>query len=151
MRPAVVFGGGGERGGHQLQCTAPALTFRRMLCCLTRKSYIIFYSNAIVYMGHTVCLFIATDSALIRKWSFGALRYFKGEPGKLVNESAGLVIERLRVRIPAGAAGEFSSPELTFLFGVSSTPLLPQWHVKDPGHSAKRASGRLHLNTRKHP
>ena len=27
--------------------------------------------------------------------------------------SAGLVIERLRVRIPAGAAGEFSSPELT--------------------------------------
>ena len=27
--------------------------------------------------------------------------------------SAGLVIERLRVRIPARAAGEFSSPELT--------------------------------------
>ena len=25
--------------------------------------------------------------------------------------SAGLVIERLRVRIPAGAAGEFSSPQ----------------------------------------
>ena len=30
-----------------------------------------------------------------------------------VGYSAGLVIERLRVRIPAGAAGEFSSPELT--------------------------------------
>ena len=28
--------------------------------------------------------------------------------------SAGLVIERLRVWIPSGAAGEFSSPELTF-------------------------------------
>ena len=28
-------------------------------------------------------------------------------------QSAGLVIERLRVRIPAGAAGEFSAPELT--------------------------------------
>ena len=26
-------------------------------------------------------------------------------------------------------------------------PALPQWHVKDPGHSAKRAGGRLHLNT----
>ena len=31
----------------------------------------------------------------------------------LVGKSAGLVIERLRVPIPAGAAGEFSSPEST--------------------------------------
>ena len=35
------------------------------------------------------------------------------EPGKLVSKSAGLVIERLRVRILAGAAREFSSPVLT--------------------------------------
>ena len=35
------------------------------------------------------------------------------EPGKLVGQSAGLVIERLRVRMPTGAAGEFFSPELT--------------------------------------
>ena len=33
------------------------------------------------------------------------------------------------------------------LFSVRSTPLLPQWHVKDPGHFAKSAGGRLHLNT----
>ena len=33
------------------------------------------------------------------------------------------------------------------LFGVCSTPVLPQWHVKDPGHSAKSAGGKLHLNT----
>ena len=33
------------------------------------------------------------------------------------------------------------------LFGVRSTPVLPQWHVKDPGHSAESAGGRLHLNT----
>ena len=33
------------------------------------------------------------------------------------------------------------------LFGVRSTPLFPQWHVKDPGHSARSAGGRLHLNT----
>ena len=33
------------------------------------------------------------------------------------------------------------------LFGVRSTPVLPQWHVKDPGHSAKSVGGRLHLNT----
>ena len=32
-------------------------------------------------------------------------------------------------------------------FGVRTTPVLPQWHVKDPGHSAKSAGGRLHLNT----
>ena len=25
-----------------------------------------------------------------------------------------------------------------FLFGVRSTPVLPQWHLKDPGHSAKK-------------
>ena len=30
---------------------------------------------------------------------------------------------------------------------VRSYPVLPQWHVKDPGHSAKSAGGRLHLNT----
>ena len=33
------------------------------------------------------------------------------------------------------------------LFGVCSTPVLPQWHVKYPGHSTKSAVGRLHLNT----
>ena len=32
------------------------------------------------------------------------------ESGQLVGKSCGLVIERLRVRIPEGAAGEFSSP-----------------------------------------
>ena len=32
------------------------------------------------------------------------------------------------------------------LFGDRSTPMLPQWHVKDPNHSAKSAGGRLHLN-----
>ena len=28
------------------------------------------------------------------------------------------------------------------------SPVLPQWHVKDPGHSAKSADGRSQLNTR---
>ena len=56
------------------------------------------------------------------------------------------MIERLRVRIPAGAAGEFSSPESTLCADsysvVRSIPVLPQWHIKDPGHSAKSAFGR---------
>ena len=52
--------------------------------------------------------------------------------------------------MPAGAAVDFPSLELTLcvdLFGVRSTPVLSQWHVKDPGHSAKCTGGRLHLNT----
>ena len=61
------------------------------------------------------------------------------------------MIERSGVPIPAGAAGEFSSPGLTFCadpyFGIRSTPVLPQQHVKDPGHSAKSAGGGLQLNT----
>ena len=27
--------------------------------------------------------------------------------------------------------------------------MLPQWHIKDPGHSSKSAGVRLHLNTHK--
>ena len=33
------------------------------------------------------------------------------------------------------------------VFSLRSTPVLLQWHVKDPDHSAKSAGGRLHLNT----
>ena len=44
----------------------------------------------------------------------------------------------------------FLTPELTLCAGsysVSVPPLvLPQWHVKDPSHSAKSAGGRLRLN-----
>ena len=32
------------------------------------------------------------------------------------------------------------------LFGLRSTPVLPQWHVNGPGLSAKSADVRLHLN-----
>ena len=60
------------------------------------------------------------------------------------------MIEGLRVRIPAGAAGECSSSEFTLyvdsFIGVRSTPVLPQGHVKDPSHFAKSAGDRLHLN-----
>ena len=59
------------------------------------------------------------------------------------------MIKRLRVRILAGATGVFPSPGLTLcadLYDVQSTPVLPQWHIKDPSHSAKSAGGRLHLH-----
>ena len=61
------------------------------------------------------------------------------------------VLEMFRVRIPAGAAEECSPPESTLCADSYSVcvppPVLPQWHVKDPGYSAKSAGGRLHLNT----
>ena len=61
------------------------------------------------------------------------------------------MIERSRVRVPAGAAGGFSSPGSTFCadsyFGIRSTPVLPQKHIKDPGHSSKSAGGSLQLYT----
>ena len=47
-------------------------------------------------------------------------------PGLLVGKSAGLVIERLRVRIPAGAAGEFSSPEKTLCADSYSVSVPPR-------------------------
>ena len=55
------------------------------------------------------------------------------------------------VRVPTRAAGEFSSPESTFCadsyFGIRSPLVLLQYHIKDFGHSAKSAGGRLQLNT----
>ena len=66
-------------------------------------------------------------------------------------QSARLVIKRLRVRIPAEAKGKLPSPESTLCadsYSVSvPPPVLPQWHVKDPGHSAKSGGGRLHFNS----
>ena len=46
-----------------------------------------------------VCVFFSFCLFVLHNYSLG--------------KSVGLVIERLLVRIPAGAAGEFSSPELT--------------------------------------
>ena len=64
------------------------------------------------------------------------------------------MIERSRVRVPAGAAGEFSSPGSASCadsyFGISSTHVSPQLHVKVPGHSAKHAGGRLQPNLHAH-
>ena len=52
---------------------------------------------------------------------------------------------------PSRSGGRiFYSPELTFCADFIQSlfhPVLSQLHVKDPGHSAKNAGGRLHLNT----
>ena len=57
------------------------------------------------------------------------------------------MIERLPVRIPAGAAEEFSSPELTLCADSYSVSVPPPCYRSSPGHSAESAGGRLHLNT----
>ena len=61
------------------------------------------------------------------------------------------MIESSQVPIPAGVAGEFSSPGSSFCAdsdsGIRSTSVLPQQHVQDPGYSAKSAGGRLQLKT----
>ena len=52
---------------------------------------------------------------------------------------------------PSKSSRRFSFPTVNFvrwlLFRVRSTPVLLQWHIKDPVHFAKSAGGRLHLNT----
>ena len=54
----------------------------------------------------------------------------KGVGDSSVVRAAGPVTERSRVRIPAGTAGEFSSPWSTFCadsyFGIRSISVLPQ-------------------------
>ena len=76
--------------------------------------------------------------------------YIQG-PGQLVGQSAGVVIERLRVRIPAGPPEEFSSPELTLCAGSYSVSVPPPCYrsgtSKDPGHWTKSTGGRIHVNT----
>ena len=61
------------------------------------------------------------------------------------------MIERLRVLVPAGAAGEISSPELTLCADFYSVSFPPPCYrsgtYEIPGHSTISADGRLHLNT----
>ena len=61
------------------------------------------------------------------------------------------MIERSPVRVPAGVAGEFSSPESTFsadsYFGIRFTPRVTAVAHERSGHSAKCPGGRLQLNT----
>ena len=56
-----------------------------------------------------------------------------------------------RLQVPGRSDRRIFFSRVTFLclllFGVHSTPVLLQWHIKDPGYSAKSAGGRLQLNT----
>ena len=53
------------------------------------------------------------------------------------------MIEKVAGSSPGRSSGKIF---LHSYFSIHSTPMLPQWHVKDPGHSAKSAGSRLQLN-----
>ena len=61
------------------------------------------------------------------------------------------VLNKVASSSPGRSGGRIFFSRVNFLcsssFGVRSTPVLQQWHVKDPGYSAKSAGGRLHLHT----
>ena len=61
------------------------------------------------------------------------------------------MVERSRVRVPAGPTGEFSFSWSTLCtdtyFCTSSTAVLPQWHADNAGHSVRGGGGTLKLNT----
>ena len=58
---------------------------------------------------------------------------------------------RVAISNPGRSGGRIFFCRVSFMcwlvFGARSTPVLLQWHVKDPVHSAKNAACRLHPNT----
>ena len=126
--------GGGKEGAYCIS------SFTRHLECYWQNTALVAYLNG-----------CSTYSKLNVESENHSLECHTGKLGQLGDKSAGLVTERLPVQILAGVAGEFSSLESTFvcwlLFSFRSTPMLSQWHIKDPSHCAKSAGGRLHLNT----
>ena len=79
------------------------------------------------------------------------LHHFGSAPrgAGIIVHSAGFVIKRSWVRLSPGRGFLFQSQISVCAdpyFGIRSTPVLPQQHVKDLGHSAKSAGGRLQLN-----
>ena len=111
---------------------------------LTRYSKVLNYMSAHEELAFSKVL---SMSILITFWSM-----------YIMSEGAGIACwseRRTRDRKVASSNPGWSGGRIFFcrvnfvcwlLFGVRSTPMLPQWHVKDPGHSAKSAGGRLHLS-----
>ena len=68
-------------------------------------------------------------------------------PTRLKKKSSALL---LQVQVSAKAAGEFSSPHLTFYVDSYSMSIPPCITTEDPSHSAKSAGTRSHLKKKKH-
>ena len=73
-------------------------------------------------------VFCALICAIVNFQRYALLFQVTFKAGSLVGNSNGLVIERLRVRIPAGAAGKFSSSESTLCADFYSVSVPPEWY-----------------------
>ena len=98
-----------------------------------------------------MCVILLVDSKKFRVlFLFFVCSYIPPPPpGWLVGKSAGLVIEGCEFESwPDRRENFFLQSQLCVptLIWCPFHPVLPQLHVKDPGHSAKCAGGRLRLN-----
>ena len=145
-------------------CLLPRYCFFRDVCLLSSFNFMLFHSSSRseVYheqwirrlLGGWFCLSFSCACALQKK---------KKNETKLTENMLQIALSiacwlecRTRDRKvassnPGRSGGRIFFSRVNFvcwlLFGVRSTPVLPQWHVKDPCHSAKSAGRRLHLNT----
>ena len=147
--PAVLLSllSGFYRVLTRITCTQPLSR-----CWLTLLASSFFSENVVVVFS----LFYPSFSPCVLSFSSLAYWPFRTHKRALICNtfsqfSHRIISERSRVRIPVRAAGEFSFPGSTFCtdiyFCISSTSVLPQQHVKYPGHSAKSPNAMLQLNT----
>ena len=91
-------------------------------------SSILFYSKQVIIDLLLLSVKVATKVVVVEGGGGGVIIMLGAGIAQWLERRT--VIERSRVRIPAGAAGEFSSPGSTFCvdsyFGIRSTPVLPQ-------------------------
>ena len=76
--------------------------------------------------------FMSTPTTVSAQINCKDIHHPWGKPGYLVGKSDRLMIKRLPVWIPAGAEGEFSTPELTFCADSYSVSVSPPVAHKRP-------------------
>ena len=105
--PAESGGRGGGRGYHLLAAGQFCHTVRIVLKCVDKDLTNATFSIRSIPPRGNPSNYLRCN----RYWP--TVTPIPGESGRLGGKNVGLVIERLRVRFPAQAEGEFSSPELT--------------------------------------
>ena len=122
-------------------CTLRFLSLTQICICIHFFLNAIFLSLRLIVASS---ILIHNEFACLYDWLSHSI-YCQLSPTRIACwQSTRLVIERLWVQIPAGAAGEFSFPELTFCadsYLVSWClfhPCVTTVACKRPGHSAKK-------------
>ena len=120
----------------------------RHLTCFRFKMHQLGNLSLFAWLIQIFLIFFFKDSTVVIKSLPGRMKETTEmwEREQLSGQSAGLMMKRSPFRGPAETAGEPSSPESTLCVFISvSVPasVLPQQHVKDPGHSAQSAGDGL--------